>query len=129
MNNLTILVDDDPVINFLNRKTLTSNGFEDSLMEFPNGKVALDFLNSKIDSRSKALVLLDITMPVMDGWEFLEALQNKAFENRIHIIMLSSSIDKSDFEKSQEYKQVIDYMEKPLNTEKCKRIMEIHKTL
>jgi CheY-like chemotaxis protein len=69
--------------------------------------------------------LLDINMPVMNGWEFLQAVQTTDFADSLSVIMVTSSIDQGDREQARQFKQVITFMEKPLNVETCKQILHL----
>tara|TARA_R110000850_G_scaffold228191_2_gene353121 strand:- start:814 stop:1203 length:390 start_codon:yes stop_codon:yes gene_type:complete len=122
-----LIVDDDKVIVFIQKRTLQINGLLADTLDFSNGKLALDYLKSQNEESCKYLVLLDISMPVMDGWEFLEAIQEEDFSKQLSVVMLSSSIDKADLLKSSQYSQVLTYIEKPLDAAKCSKIIELCK--
>lgn len=68
------IVDDDDVYRFIAKKTIEQTGLVELIKTFSNGKEAIQFLESFIDSPEllPEIILLDLTMPVMDGWEFLE---------------------------------------------------------
>lgn len=86
-----------------------------------NGKLALDALEQALENELTDLlpgvIFLDINMPVMNGWEFLDLLIEKDIKSKLHarIYIVSSSIDKSDFEKAKTYDNVADYLVKPLS--------------
>lgn len=88
---------------------------------FLNGKIAIDRLESVLNSNYTdafpGVIFLDINMPVMNGWEFLDSIEQRGFKQRIdaRIYIVSSSIDKSDFEKAKTYSNVADYLVKPLS--------------
>ncbi len=79
-----------------------------------NGKEGL----SKVAGNGPDLIFLDINMPVMNGFEFLAEVQKEKLCPNAKIVMLSSSINPSDKQKSESFPQVIDYIIKPLTTEK-----------
>lgn len=120
-----LIVDDDPVIVFIQKRTLEINGLLADTHDFSNGKLVLDYLKAQKNDDSRYLVLLDISMPIMDGWGFLDAIQDEAFSKQLSVVMLSSSIDKADLKKSGQYEQVLTYIEKPLDAEKCHKIIEL----
>jgi response regulator RpfG family c-di-GMP phosphodiesterase len=64
-------------------------------------------------------------MPVMNGWQFLDAVEQRPYSDQIFVIIVTSSIDYEDRIKAQGYSHVIDYIEKPLNIETCERIRQI----
>jgi CheY-like chemotaxis protein len=97
---------------------------------FGNGFEAISYLEEHVHQPELLphVIFLDINMPTMDGWEFLEAfglLQSK-LRQPIHIYMVSSSMDDYDIQKSKEYHMVTDYVIKPINKERFEEL--IHKT-
>lgn len=111
------LVDDDPINNLINKRLLGKIGISNKIVEFLEGEEALLQLHD-IDPGQSLLIFLDINMPVLNGWEFL----NKYLELHKHrsdkIVILSSSIDYQDKFKAREYKIVAGFIEKPLTLEK-----------
>jgi response regulator RpfG family c-di-GMP phosphodiesterase len=101
---------------------------------FVNPEIGLEYIQSeftKPDSDDSAILLLDINMPIMSGWEFLEMFDNLSFEtkDRIKVCILSSSIDERDKERSYANKNVIEFLVKPLTDKDILRIttMELKK--
>ncbi len=127
MKVLFMLVDDDPVVNFVSQHMVTNQGLTDDPRTFESGGTALDFINSHHSEYDQIIMLLDINMPEIDGWEVLDQLSNSSEElkSKLHVFMLSSSISDHDIAKSREYSIVRDYLIKPLNAEKCKKISSI----
>jgi CheY-like chemotaxis protein len=89
-----------------------------------NAVEALKMLEANPDDKPD-LVLLDINMPVMTGWEFLEEAKAKGIE--LLVVMLSSSIDKYDQSKSSKYPVVVDFVVKPLSIARLKELFDRHK--
>lgn len=116
---LIMLIDDDNVNNFINRKKLNKFNPQFEVIEFVMAENALLYLK---DSSNKLpdVVFLDINMPSMNGWEFLDEYKNLNLD--LLIIMLTSSIAPSDQEKAQSYKEVSDFWRKPLNKENLAKI-------
>ncbi|GMQ26605.1 response regulator [Algoriphagus sp. oki45] len=110
------LVDDDPINNLINRRLLGKVGISDRIVEFLSGDDALEMLSAE-PLENKVLVLLDINMPVMNGWEFLDKYMSILPHRKDKILILSSSIDFQDRQKAKEYSIVEGFMEKPLNLE------------
>ncbi|MFY8109968.1 MAG: response regulator [Bacteroidia bacterium] len=107
-NGKVILVDDDPINNLVTKRLLQKINPTLEIMDFTNAHEALEHLkSSRID-----LILLDINMPGMNGWEFLNELENSG--NKTPVLMLSSSIDPNDHCKSINYKSVRGFLRKPL---------------
>ncbi len=110
-----VLVDDDNVNNLLNRQFLTFNLPNATITTFQYAQTVLDYLsNGKIQCPD--LILLDINMPEMDGWEFLTHLSKMRVD--CDVMMLSSSVHWDDIEKSKRFKHVKCYIEKPLTEDK-----------
>ncbi|MBL0882350.1 MAG: response regulator [Chitinophagaceae bacterium] len=123
-----LLVDDDDVTNFLSREMLSIYLPAPKIDMALNGQEAIDFLRSRADQPEQLpdIILLDINMPVMDGWEFLaefEKLKRPAFE-KIHIIMFTSSVYYEDIDKAKTYAIVKDIFSKPLDESKIKTIVD-----
>lgn len=112
-----ILVDDDAVVLFLHKMLLERSSLPSPSGVFKNGKEALDFISTKRSFTTPCLVLLDINMPVMNGWEFLDAVQQEQFRDKIFVAMVTSSINSQDANNALKYPQIIDYIEKPLRKE------------
>lgn len=117
------LVDDDPINNLINRRLLGKTGISNRIEEFLGGQDALDKI-SELGMEDSLLIFLDINMPVLNGWEFLNKYL-KTFPGRSDkIIILSSSIDFQDRQKADEYSVVSGFLEKPLTIDKIKEEME-----
>lgn len=117
MNFRTLIVDDDSIIIFIHKKLVGRCGFPLAPETYLNGREALDNLMSTADASTPTLVLLDINMPVMSGWEFLDAIQDQPFAKLMKVAMVTSSVDASDKLKAKTYPQVIGFLEKPITVE------------
>jgi CheY-like chemotaxis protein len=117
-----VVIDDEPGILFLHELMLTESNLSDQISAFFNPKDGLDFILETVRSQSPILVLLDINMPVMNGWEILEQLDELNLAEKVHVIMVTSSIQKSDREKSLKYTAVKMYVEKPIDLAHCEMI-------
>lgn len=104
-----MIVDDDRVQHMINRKILLRCDPTLKLHFFENPLEALDWLNEN----SADLLLLDINMPEMKGWEFLEIMTERGID--MEVKMLSSSIDPRDIDKSKKFRLVSGFLVKPLN--------------
>lgn len=121
----TLIVDDDPIMAFMHEALVEESQLSPQPATASNGKEALDLIHANIDCDTSYLVLLDINMPVMNGWQFLEALPEIPFSNQIFVILVTSSVDRSDHERAKNYEHVIDFIEKPFSLETCERIKNI----
>ncbi|WP_031442471.1 response regulator [Arenibacter algicola] len=125
MKKLVILVDDDPVFKYISAKMIEKvrPGFR--IKSFSQGKVALNFLRENYTDEYYYYILLDINMPVMDGWKFLEAIEDIDFikTENVSIHIVSSSVDDSDIEKSKKYDLVQGFLHKPLSADRIKSII------
>ncbi len=125
MSLKVLVVDDDEIIVFLHNMIMQDNGMASDSLSFQNGKEAFDYLNSENNLNQTCLVLLDINMPVMNGWQLLDNIQSAPYAKNIHVVMVTSSIDTEDREKASQYPQVIAYFEKPLNNKSLKQLKEL----
>jgi len=124
-----LLVDDDETTNFINELMISDMGITDELLQANNGKEAIDLLEEriKLDKMLPDLILLDINMPVMDGFDFLDAYQHLQFHKKpsVIIVMLTTSLNPSDVERAKQA-EITDYINKPLTEEKINSILKDH---
>ncbi|MFW2375301.1 MAG: response regulator [Cellulophaga baltica] len=113
-----LLVEDDEITNYITTTKLRNIGFEnvDAVL---NGELALEYLAKEQPN----LIFLDVNMPVMDGFEFLDSTEVQNQYSDIPIVLLTSSSRPKDKEMASKYSNVIEYLEKPLNYEKMKKIL------
>ena len=120
-----LIVDDDKMITLLHKVIVVKYKIcSNSPILFSDGKMTLEFLLSEYNPDENYLVLLDINMPIMDGWGFLNSVQGTAFANKLRIVMVTSSVDIADKNKAGQFPQVIAYMEKPLRIDACNKIKQ-----
>jgi CheY-like chemotaxis protein len=124
--NLACLIDDDPVHVFLSKKYLKKTGMIENLMVFQNGKVAFDNLTAIVQEGGELpkVILLDLNMPIWDGWQFLDEFIKIPTKEEITIFILSSSISQRDIDKAREYNQVSNYIVKPIKVENLISLLE-----
>lgn len=112
------LVDDDEIFVFLTKRTIEETNLADQIKIFGNGKDAIDFLRQAVQNKEMLpeIIFLDLSMPIMDGWGFLEAyvaLKPK-LDKRITIYILSSSVSPHDIERAKTISVVSDFIVKPI---------------
>lgn len=127
INNI-LLVDDDTVNNFIVINTINKLDITENVDSVLNGSDGIEYIKNMIDNNPQlipSIIFLDINMPVMDGWEFLEEFEKFAedIKKQCKIYMVSSSVYEDDISKSKQYSSVIDFISKPLMREK---IMDIY---
>lgn len=121
-----LVIDDDDINIFIIKKIVEKTGFDIEMVSRNNGQQALDYLNETI-AQNKALpslVLIDINMPVMNGWEFIEAYEELNIEQKVDMYILSSSVYENDIEKTKGYKTVRGFISKPLSMERLTELIK-----
>jgi CheY-like chemotaxis protein len=131
--NCVLLVDDDYTSNFLSQIIIESTQFANHIHLSQNGAEALEFLQERFykqadveEATCPEYIFLDINMPVMDGFEFLDEFEKLPLvrKSNISIVMLTSSHNKKDMERAKRY-NVAGYLAKPLTEEKIKSLVKI----
>ncbi|WP_046243741.1 response regulator [Hymenobacter terrenus] len=132
MQKLTcaLLVDDDQTTNYLNQLLIKRLDITDKLLIALNGQEAIDLLlkhRHEITDERPALVLLDVKMPVMDGFAFLEAYEKLALPQKqaIIIVMLTTSLHPQDVERVSKL-NIAGFLNKPLTREKLNEVLQTH---
>ncbi len=121
-----LIVDDNAADRLITRILLDNKIKMGEVIEFPSGKEVLNWLTEQESDPSECyVVILDIRMPGMDGFEFLSAYENfsEALKKVTHIFMLSSTLDPFDIERAQRNPNVISFLEKPIQPEIIERLM------
>ena len=113
------LVDDDPIQNMLTSKLIGNVDDSIPIQIYQNGEEVLDALGK---TERPDIILLDINMPIMDGWEFLAEYKNK--RNQAKVVMLTSSSMNEDKSKSDGFSCVVDYYTKPITEGDIKEIIK-----
>lgn len=123
------IVDDDPFNNKICTMVIKSVYADSEVISFTEPEKGLGYLKEKYDrstSDLSTILLLDINMPTMTGWEFLEEYQKLSDEikDRVSIFILSSSVDHSDIKKTKEY-HCVDFISKPLSITALKSALDL----
>lgn len=124
---LIYLVDDDKGNNFLTRVMLEDAGYIGQSVSFQSANEALQSLLNAITSKSKlpSFIMLDINLPGMDGWEFIDEFSklNPEATSTISIHMLSSSVNPADESRARKHPSVTSFLPKPLSEEDAQLIL------
>jgi CheY-like chemotaxis protein len=122
------IIDDDLIQRMIISKMLKIINPTLVITQCENGKIGLDILEHHSDSNQKIIVFLDINMPILDGWGFLEKIKKCNFYNlhQLSIYIISSSIDESDILKASQYDFVKSFLHKPLSSEDLDAIISVN---
>lgn len=129
--NCVLLVDDDEATNFLNQELVEETGYAEHVQVADSGKKALEYLtNSQCPGNEKTypcpdLILLDINMPAMNGWEFLDKYRklDTKYKGNVIVVMLTTSLFPEDRRKAEAVPEISCFENKPLTPEKIEHIV------
>lgn len=123
MRTRVLLVDDDPVYAMIMRKLLRVHNFHAHCESFNNGLSAVEYLEERCMGGELTLIFLDLNMPILDGWEFLERIENFASPENAGVIVVSSSVNDNDVKYAKDSRFVVDFLSKPVLGEHLEGLM------
>ncbi|WP_113651941.1 response regulator [Pedobacter namyangjuensis] len=127
-NKINLLVIDDDDINiFIIKKIVEKTGYDIDMVAKSNGQLAIDYVNDTLANnvdKFPNLILIDINMPVMNGWEFVEAYSTISGTPEADLYILSSSVYENDIEKTKSYPNVNGFISKPLSIERLTELLK-----
>ncbi|MGC1515775.1 MAG: response regulator [Maribacter sp.] len=130
--HICCIIDDDPIFIYGTKRMIKEVDFSDQIIVYTNGQEAIEGLY-EISTTGEPLpdvIFLDLNMPIMDGWEFLEEFDKLPHHNikKTIIYIISSSVDPRDLERIKNYKQVTNYILKPVTPEDLEQILSVSKS-
>lgn len=125
-----LIIDDDRINNFLTKMVLQKSFKDIEVIVFTSPEEGLEFIKSEYKNDNiteKTTLFLDINMPTLSGWEFLEAftLFEESIQKKFNIYIFSSSINDCDIKLAKENKLVSDFIEKPVNKDKLAKMFNL----
>lgn len=113
------IVDDDPIYQIIANKIIQRSDMFSEVTTFKNGREAMNIVHQVLENKNTIpdIILLDINMPVMDDWEFMEELTaiKPQIQKEFSVYIVSSSIAVEDKSKSKKYNDILGYLSKPIS--------------
>ncbi|MFD0931516.1 response regulator [Psychroflexus salinarum] len=128
--NLEVLnVDDDKMVLFIHEKMMIHSEFSNSPKSFENGYLTLTYISENKSEDKKFVIFLDVNMPNLDGWDFMDELEKRELDSYCYIFVVTSSIDSSDKDRAATYDAAIGFVEKPLSIDRLKELKKTKELL
>ncbi|WDF54839.1 response regulator [Mucilaginibacter sp. KACC 22063] len=125
--NKLCVIDDDEIYTFTVKRLIKQTGAAEETLFFENGQMAIDhFVNYQHQpDMLPEVILLDLNMPVLDGWQFLDQFTQlvPAFDKSITVYIVSSSIDEADYIRAKAIREVSDFIVKPVNADTLRNLV------
>ncbi|GAA4772057.1 MULTISPECIES: response regulator [Flavobacterium] len=120
------IVDDDPIAIMILKKLLIKCDFNITPLSFKNGEEALDHFKNNYSSSNQYIVFLDINMPIMNGWEFLNSLETFTTPNTTRVFLVTSSVDETDKIRANQSPFVSRFLSKPLSVATLDELIKVN---
>lgn len=128
--NCILLIDDDEATNFIHKRVIREADCAEKVVAVQSGDEGLDYLKSREDGEHPRpdLIFLDVNMPGIDGWEFLEAYNalEKEQKGRIIIVMLTTSLNPDDRERASQIETINSFKNKPLTVPMLSELIDTY---
>lgn len=113
-----LIIEDDAIVAVMQKMWITK-ACECEAEVFPNGLEAIEYLDKEfnINPKEDFLIFLDINMPVMNGWEFLEACEQRPYAHHVSVVVVTSSRFEEDYLKAKRSSLVVDFQNKPIDAD------------
>ncbi|HEX4888309.1 MAG TPA: response regulator [Luteibaculaceae bacterium] len=120
------IIDDDPIYIFGAKRMIQKAEVCESIMVYRNGKEAFESLHALYQAQVKLpdVILLDLNMPIWDGWQFLDEFTKIPIEQKIILYIVTSSVDPADMEKAKKYALVSNFVVKPITSESIRSMFD-----
>ena len=119
-----VLIEDDQAMNYYHQRLFVKQNFADEVLSYHSAVEALDGIKN-LQQVARLYIFLDLNMPQMNGWQFIEELEKIKFDTnpQIKLFVLSSSVNPNDMMKAKQNAVVTDYFSKPLSIETITNII------
>lgn len=124
MNRTVLLIDDDHFALYINQEIIQPF-IATSLETYLQAKLALNFLATYLAENARVLIFLDLNMPEMNGWQFLDELRRSRFKSQVSVVIVTSSVDERDSFRAFEYPFVKGFIIKPVEEQTILALSEI----
>jgi two-component system, chemotaxis family, chemotaxis protein CheY len=124
--SIVSVIDDDDLFQFIMKKLLIASKVVDLILPFPNGKEAFDYFqeNKRFPESLPDIVFLDIKMPIMNGWQFLERFSKESYSKKqIQIYICTTSVNSKDEEISRQFSLLSGYFIKPITRDQIEGVL------
>ena len=122
------IIDDDKIYHFMLTRIIKHNKLAERVIDFYDGEKAIEYLTDNTATKENIpdIIFVDNNMPIMDGWQFIDAYTRlePEIKKNVYIFMVSSSIDPIDIERASKINQISDYIVKPIKLEEVKAIID-----